>query len=312
MAQRKYQYIYGPVPSRRLGLSLGIDLVPLKTCSYNCIYCQLGRTPRTTVERREYVPGEAVADVIKAWLKEGIAADYITMSGSGEPTLNSRIGDIIRKTKEMTEIPVAVITNGSLLSRQEVREELAAADLVVPSLDAGSPALFRYINRPDPAIEFNEMVSGLAGFSELFKGEIWVEVFLVYPANTLEGDLKELRKVLDGIRCSRIHLTTCARPPAESYADKAPQEKIGFAIDILGPKAEAVLPFDREVRDETVSGISEERIMSLLKRRPCSIEDIASSFETSPNEILKYLAPLIDNGNVSIRDQEEKRFYTVG
>ena len=312
MAQRKYQYIYGPVPSRRLGLSLGVDLVPFKTCSYNCIYCQLGRTKTTTVERKEYIPGEGVTDEIEAWLEEGAAADYITMSGSGEPTLNSKIGDIIRKTKKMTDIPVAVITNGSLLSRQEVREGLAQADLVVPSLDAGSPGLFRYINRPDPAVEYKDMVSGLVDFSEMFKGDIWVEVFLVYPANTFEKDLKELKMILDRIKCDKIHLNTCARPPAESYADKTPREKIQLALDIIGEKAEAVIPFDREMQDKTKSLISEAMIVNLLERRPCSLEDIASSFQTSPNEVLKYLTPLIDNGKVSIEDQETQRFYKAG
>jgi len=311
MQEKRYRYLYGPVPSRRLGLSLGVDLVPMKTCSYNCIYCQLGRTEETTVERREYVPSDAVMAEIGSWIERDIPADYITMSGSGEPTLNSTIGEIIQRIKEITDIPVAVITNGSLLSDGEVRDACAAADLVVPSLDAGSPSVFRHINRPDPRVTYEEMVSGLIDFSEMYAGELWVEVFLVYPANTLERDLMDLKRVLDRITYTRIHLNTCVRPPAESFADEAPPEKIELALDIFGEKAEGVLPFERETSKHISDTVTETQIMNLLKRRPCSLQDMASSFQTSPNEVLKYLDPLVAGGKVAVQDKERQRFYTI-
>ena len=312
MSKRKYDYLYGPVPSRRLGMSLGVDLVPYKICSYSCIYCQLGKTPQTTVERKEYVCAATVVKELEMWLEEDVTADYITMSGSGEPTLNSRIGDIIRMTKMITDIPVAVITNGSLLSKREVREELAEADLVVPSLDAGSPGLFRYINRPDTAVTFEDAVSGLISFSKEYKGELWVEVFLVYPANTFEGDLKDLKLILDRVNCSKIQLNNCARPPAENYADKAPPDKIKLALDILGDKAEVIAPFDRYLQEKASAAVSEDQIIGLLQRRPCSLEDIADSFQTSPNEVLKYLSPLVEDGKIAVQDQDVHRFYMIG
>ena len=144
----KKTLVYGPVPSRRLGRSLGVDLVPYKVCTFDCIYCQLGRTAATTVKRMPYVKAEAVLADISACLESGASPDYITLAGSGEPTLNSRIGDLIPAIKKLTTIPVALLTNGTTLVRPEVREALWELDLVVPSLDAGTEKIYRLINRP--------------------------------------------------------------------------------------------------------------------------------------------------------------------
>jgi wyosine [tRNA(Phe)-imidazoG37] synthetase (radical SAM superfamily) len=125
--------IYGPVPSRRLGISLGVDIVPFKTCSYDCIYCQLGRATNHTIKRGSFVPIDSVLKQIKDVVDQNSDIDYITFSGSGEPTLNSDTGEIICKIKDFTSIPIAVLTNGSLLWQQQVRKDLSSADLVVPS-----------------------------------------------------------------------------------------------------------------------------------------------------------------------------------
>jgi len=170
--ERNFKYIYGPVPSRRLGRSLGVDLVPFKACTFDCVYCQLGRTPHKTVERREYLPAEAILDEVKRKLAEGDVPDYITFSGSGEPTLNRRIGGLIREIKALTKIPVAVLTNGSLLWMQEVQEDLMAADLVIPSLDAGDEKLFSYVNRPHRDLAFAQVVNGLIEFTRRFPGQV--------------------------------------------------------------------------------------------------------------------------------------------
>jgi wyosine [tRNA(Phe)-imidazoG37] synthetase (radical SAM superfamily) len=158
--------IFGPVPSRRLGRSLGVDLVPLKTCTYDCIYCQLGRTTCKTMERKEWVPLDGVLESLKEKLSS--KPDYITLSGSGEPTLYSRIDKLIDQIKAMTDVPVAVLTNGSLLSHEDVRKQLMAADLVIPSLDAGDEAMFRLINRPHEEISFPQMLDGLIDFAAIF------------------------------------------------------------------------------------------------------------------------------------------------
>ena len=162
-------HVFGPVPSRRIGRSLGVDLVPYKTCTYDCIYCQLGGTTNLTLEPKEWVPMDAVLDELKRKLET--RPDYITLSGSGEPTLYSRLGEIIGRIREITDVPVAVLTNGSLLWKKEVREEVAMADLVLPSLDADNDYNFRFINRPHPDISFDQLIEGLIEFRSEFTGQ---------------------------------------------------------------------------------------------------------------------------------------------
>ena len=204
MEEKKRQYIYGPVPSRRLGRSLGVDLVPYKTCTYDCIYCQLGRTTNKTTERREWVPTNEVL----AQLKDRLSSrpDYITLSGSGEPTLHADMGRLIHEIKSVTDIPVAVITNGSLLWLSEVQAALLEADLVVPSLDAGSEDLFKYVNRPHPQIRFDQMLSGLRGFRRLFHDQYWLEVFLLSGVTTVEARIKALRDCIVDIAVMPLSL----------------------------------------------------------------------------------------------------------
>ncbi len=181
-------HVFGPVPSRRLGRSLGVDLVPFKTYSYDCIYCQLGRTTNKTIERREWTPIDAVLDEVK----ENIAArpDYITLSGFGEPTLCTHLGELIKGIRSFTDIPVAVLTNGSLLWQKEVRREVAASQLIVPSLDAGNARMFEAVNRPHEDLSFEQMIEGLIALREEFSGDIWLDVFPLggYAAGSGLGD----------------------------------------------------------------------------------------------------------------------------
>ena len=172
----RHNLVFGPVPSRRLGRSLGVDLVPFKTCTYDCSYCQLGRTTRLTVERKEWVPMDAILDELKRKLT--CRPDYITLTGSGEPTLHSCLGQLIEHIQAMTRIPIAVLTNGSLLWQHEVRKELALADVVLPSMDAGGAFTFTCINRPQASLSFETLVEGLVEFRRAFSGHYWLEVFL--------------------------------------------------------------------------------------------------------------------------------------
>jgi wyosine [tRNA(Phe)-imidazoG37] synthetase (radical SAM superfamily) len=178
------KYIFGPVPSRRLGRSLGVDLVPFKTCSFDCIYCDLGRTTQKTTSRQPFASPEKIVEELELTLSVlDKKPDFITLSGSGEPTLNNDIGAIIRRAKEITSIPVAVLTNSSLLSLQEVRNDLSEADLVVPSLDAVTPALFEYVNRPHPSLRIEDIVQGLIQFRKQYRGQIWLEILFCRGAN---------------------------------------------------------------------------------------------------------------------------------
>jgi wyosine [tRNA(Phe)-imidazoG37] synthetase (radical SAM superfamily) len=168
------KYLYGPVPSRRLGRSLGVDIVPFKLCTLDCVYCQLGKTTKKTLQRGDFLPVEAVLAELKSRLADGLEADFITIGGSGEPTLHSRLGALIDGIKKLTSIPVAVLTNGTLLYKKDVRADCAKADVVLPSLDAADEQTFRRINRPRSGLTVEQLISGLCAFRSEFTGQIWL------------------------------------------------------------------------------------------------------------------------------------------
>ncbi len=227
------RYIYGPVKSRRLGLSLGINLTPYKVCSFNCIYCQLGKTTNLTKERKEYIKSQEILEEIKLWLEnnrnEAARLNYITFSGSGEPTLNIKIGELIREIKKITAIPVAVITNASLLSDPAVRQGLLVCDLIVPSLDAVTPPVFAKVDRPHPQIKIEEIIEGLVKLRQEFRGKIWLEVMLVKGINDDLRQIKKLKEAADKINPDKIQLNSAVRATAEPNilpVDKKKLEKI--------------------------------------------------------------------------------------
>ena len=205
--------VFGPVPSRRLGRSLGVDLVPFKTCSFDCIYCQLGRTTRLTTKRQAWVPVAAVLEQLKPKLAS--QPDYISLSGGGEPTLHSHLGEIIEGIRALTTIPVAVFTNGSLLWRKEVREAVARADVVLPSLDAPDAARFQWINRPHPEITFARLLDGLAALRREFTGAYWLEIMMLGGYTSLPPQMKELAAHIRRLRPDSP--ATGVRPPAEEF-----------------------------------------------------------------------------------------------
>jgi len=215
--------VFGPIPSRRLGQSLGIDPIPLKTCNWNCVYCQLGRSRPMTNERKVYVDPSPIFAEVKAALEAHAPGeiDWLTFVGSGEPTLNSGLGEMIRGVKAITDIPVAVITNGALLYLPEVRQDLLAADAVLPSLDAGSTELYKKINRPHPSVPFDRVIAGLVGFSQAYQGRLWVEIMMVHGVNDTELSLREIAKVLKQINPDEIHINQPIRPPAETWVQPA-------------------------------------------------------------------------------------------
>jgi len=219
-------YVFGPVPSRRLGQSLGVDTIPLKTCNWNCVYCQLGRSEPLIDERRDYIPREIIMAEVEEALRSHRPGeiDWVTFVGSGEPTLHSGLGWLIRQVKTLTEIPVAVITNGSLLYLPAVREELAPADAVLPTLDAGSAWLYRQINRPYPALTFERLVDGLKAFRQTYRGKLWIEVMLVKGLNDGEQALRDLAAVLREIGPDEVHVLLPDRPPAETWVQPTDEE----------------------------------------------------------------------------------------
>ena len=227
------EYVYGPVPSRRLGRSLGVSPIPRKACTYSCVYCQLGRTTRLTTRRRSFFQKEKILGEIAAALPKS-RADYVTFAGDGEPTLCKDLGWLIRQCKARFKTPVAVITNGSLLYRPEVRAELAPADVVMPSLDAGSAALFRRINRPHPSLSYRKIVEGLLAFRKTYRGLLWIEIMLVHGLNDTSKALRDLKRILDRIQPDEVHLTVPIRPPTVKSVKVPPPSRVRAARKILG------------------------------------------------------------------------------
>jgi len=314
MGQPKRSLVYGPVWSRRLGRSLGIDLVPYKVCSYDCVYCQLGRTTRRTVRRAEYVPvREVLADVRRA-LAAGPAPDFLSLAGSGEPTLHAGLGDLIAALKRRTTVPVAVLTNGSLLGRPEVRRELGRADLVLPSLDAGDARMFRRVNRPHPSLRFDEMVEGLAEFTAGFAGAVWLEVFLLDGWTTTPEQAARLAALARRIAPARVQLNTVARPPADPRAVAVPHpvlariaRRFDGPVDLLVDRPRPRRPG----RSGGEGGEAEAAVLELLRRRPCTAEGIAAGLGLSPIEAHKRVEALREAGRVRAVRRGSELFYAV-
>jgi wyosine [tRNA(Phe)-imidazoG37] synthetase (radical SAM superfamily) len=299
---RRYQHVFGPVPSRRLGRSLGVDLVPFKTCNYDCIYCEQGRTTNHMNMRDEYIPWQDALGELRDYLEKHAAPDYITLSGCGEPTLHVRLGEMAKEIKSLTDIPLAVITNGSLLWDAEVRDALCAADVVMPSLDAGNAQIFEYVNRPAPGISFERMVTGLIEFRQSYQGAIWLEVLLLSGVTSGESEVREIARWASEIRPDRIQLNTVARPPAESYALPISRERLKFLAALFHIPAEVIAdPADRGHDVETPP--EAPRILVLVRRRPCSVQDIAEALGARLTETAKMLDVLVARHQV-----RERRF----
>jgi wyosine [tRNA(Phe)-imidazoG37] synthetase (radical SAM superfamily) len=310
------KYTYGPVPSRRLGLSLGVDLVPRKICTYNCIYCQIGRPTLQTLERKEYVPARAILrDVREALHEWGDKINYIAISGSGEPTLNTAIKKVIQGIKKMTAIPVAVITNSSLLHLKEVRQALLAADVIMPSLDAVTPAVFQTINRPlpltkgsPPALEIEQIIQGLAAFREEYKGQIWLEILLCRGVNDSGEEIERIQEAIRIIRPDKVQLNTVVRPGVEDYAAALPQDRMEQIRISLGGDAEIIAEFEGD-RHRMPSEDIEEMVIRIIQRRPETPDDLAKALGLHDLEIAKILDKLAKEGKVTYRVFNQRVYY---
>ncbi|HDN67668.1 MAG: hypothetical protein B1H40_00700 [Candidatus Latescibacteria bacterium 4484_181] len=301
-------YIFGPVPSRRLGFSLGVDPVPFKTCSLNCVYCQLGRTTRLTTRRRRYVEPDEILDQLDEVLALGQRIDYITLSGSGEPTLNSGIGELISSIKERTQIPVAVLTNGTLLFREGLRSQLLEADLVIPSIDAVDQEVFEAVNRPHPSLKIERVIEGIGAFGEIFPGKIWMEVMLVKGLNDDDNQIQRMAEVLQLLRPDRIQLNTPVRPPAESWAEPLSRRRLEDICRRFGPKCQVIAEFSRKAQ-KAYTADREEAILSLLSRRPVTVTQISQGLGMHRNEVIKYVETLTNEGKVSEEIRDGQRYF---
>ncbi len=304
-----HRFVYGPVASRRLGFSLGVDIIPFKTCTLDCIYCQLGSNGKTSFRRGSWFPPKKILAQVKAAVDSGRRIDVITFSGSGEPTLSRDIGRLIRAIKRMTRIPVAVLTNGTLLTRKDVRHDLAAADIVVPSLDAVPAALFRRVNRPHGSLDNRKIIDGLVRFRREFRGEIWLEVMLVKGVNDSPGHIEALKAVSEKISPDRIQLNTVVRPPADRRAKPLGARELQRIRRALGPKAEIVASFEKR-KQSPAAGDLERDLLATVGRRPVTAGEIASSLGRDLDEVLKALSALLGRGQVRRVDHGGKTYFT--
>ena len=303
--QHSPAYVFGPVFSRRLGLSLGIDLVPFKTCTFDCIYCQLGPTSLKTGLRQEYVPVTDVLFQLKNALKKVPRPDFITLSGSGEPTLHSRLGDIIRGIRSITSLPVAVLTNGSLFYDSKVRRDCALADLVLPSLDACDEETFQEINRPVSGMTFHDLIDGLMAFWREYTGQIWLEVFLLHPLTDSDHIVKKIAHLTRSFRPDWIHLLTVCRPPSESCVQAVSRARLERFSRFFEPRAQCVFSTS-SLRKGPEPALVE--VQNILKRRPCTLEDLTGILDIPPVEIFKYVNRLMSEGHV-INIRHNKNLY---
>ena len=297
------------MPSRRLGFSLGIDIIPAKTCTLNCVYCQLGPTSELTLDRKSYVPSETIIYEVAELLKKNPRIDFLTFSGSGEPTLNSDLGKMIRSLKKITRIPVAVLTNGSLLFQKEVRRDLMEADVVVPSLDAVSGIIFQAVNRPHPDLKPEDMIEGLRKFSREYPGKIWLEIMLVKGVNDSKSELEKIRETIESLRVDKVQLNTVVRPPAEEGFFPLTQPEMEAAAEIIDSGCEIIAEFAGSLPDHFQ--VEEELILETLKRRPLTLKDVASVTGCNQNEIIKVLGGLTKKGLIKNRRIGKNEYYSV-
>ncbi|HOE17920.1 MAG TPA: radical SAM protein [Syntrophorhabdaceae bacterium] len=267
------RYVFGPVPSRRLGNSLGVDIIPGKYCCFDCIYCQIGKTTNHQIERKSFFDPYAIVSEVIEEANKSNQIDYITFSGSGEPTLNSDLGLMIDEVKRAISVPVSVITSGALLFQDDVRRDLLSTDIILPSLDAVSEDIFRYINRPHLVVDAQSIISGLKLFRKDFRGKIWLEVMLVKDINDDEEELGKIKEVVESVGVDKIQLNTVTRPPSEDIPGMLTREELERARSFLGDICEIISKFEET---PVLHGEKEwsKNVLNILKRRSLSLDEI--------------------------------------
>lgn len=305
------KYLFGPVNSRRLGLSQGIDLLTIKTCNFDCIYCEVGATSIHTCDRREYTPTvEILAEIDKLLAQENLAKpiDVFTITAMGEPTLHTGLGEIIRHIKEKTGKPVAVLTNGAMMHREDVRQELQSADIVIPSLDSAQEESFRKIDRPAQCVDLEQLIDGIALFCQEFSGQVWLEVMLTKNINDYPSDIAALKEAIMRIAPNRVQLNTVVRPPLESFAKPLTHKELTHIAEQLPGNVEIIASFAKRKHDSWRSPEPGE-ILEMLQRRPCTASDISEALNLEPAHTGRLMEELADQGKVLKMIHQGKTYY---
>lgn len=308
-----YKYLFGPVPSRRLGMSLGVDLVPKKVCSLDCVYCEVGKTTKLTLDRKEYVKFDKVSEELTHYFNNNPDPDYITFSGSGEPTLNIKIGETLQFIKQhKPTIPMAVLTNGTLLYDENVRQAIANADIVLPSLDAATQDVFDKINRPAQGLLIDKYIQGLIDFRKEFKGEIWLEILILPNYNDTKSELSALKKTILRIKPDSIQLNTLDRPGTVSNLRGATRLELEQVVDFWKLDNVQIIAASPERKSiESYRKDTETAIMETIARRPCTLDDLNKILGIHVNELNKYLGVLEADHKIETIQQERGIFYQI-
>lgn len=300
-------YTYGPVPSRRFGLSLGVDILPYKTCTVDCLYCQLGRTSNLTLERKSFFPREEIlAEILSVSNQE--KPDCITFSGSGEPPLNIDLGWLVSSIKKELEIKVIALTNSTILWMPDVREDLKLTDIVIPSLDAGTDAFWKRVNRPHPDLEFEKMIDGLTTFSHEFAGELWVEVLLVKGINDSEENIDSILNVLSRMKYVKVHLNTITRPPSETSLLALSHDELRDIAKRFPPNTEILSAFQKRGKHVS-SGGDKERILNAASKQSVSLKNIEELLGIPSERAGKALEELVKEGKIKLLSKGGEVFY---
>ncbi len=291
-----FRHLFGPVPSRRLGLSLGVDLVPPKTCVYDCVFCQIGKTPSPTWKRAEFVAVSAVLAEVDRWLAEGGKAEHITLAGAGEPTLHIGFGDVLHGIRARCSIPTVLFSNGALLFLPEVREKARIADIAKVSWSGWNEASWRRINRPPPDLSFQRVAEGIRRFAADYAGELWVEVFLVPGLNDSPPALQAIASQVNELGAARIHLNTASRPPADPTVRPAPLKTLQNAAALFHPTAE--IPEEMPLQLEGAAPLDRSHIENTVLRHPATAAQLAALLGQPESNVTAELDRLEKEGRV--------------
>jgi wyosine [tRNA(Phe)-imidazoG37] synthetase (radical SAM superfamily) len=304
---QKYDFVYGPVPSRRLGQSLGVSPIPAKTCNYSCVYCQIGRTTHFTNTRQDFFPPKKILREIEH-ATANLEFDYLTFVGEGEPTLNQSLGWLINAIKEFSDKPIAVITNGALLYDSKMRKELLQADVILPTLDATEQELFKKVNRPYRTLDIEKIIQGMMDFREDFTGEIWMEVMLVKDLNDGQKNIDQLELALEQMNCDRTYVNVPIRPPAETWVQIPPKKRV---LEICKQ-----LKADNIAHYEQVEGFHldktediEEQLLKITTRHPLREKQIIRMLELPKEKTLKILNKMVAERKIKKIRYNEETFW---
>jgi len=300
-------YVFGPVPSRRLGLSLGVDLIPAKTCSFDCLYCQVGKTTSKTIQRKSFTPVQEVVSEIKERLLQTVP-DAITLAGSGEPTLHSEIGQIITLIKDITDINVALLTNGALLWMETVRKDVLGADIIMPTLSSSLEATFKKIHKPHPQLELKTVIDGLILLRQEYKGSLFLEMVFLAGINDTDKELEGLKNLTDRISPDKIQLNTVVRPPADSRAMSLDRKRLMEIKDFFGNNAEIIADVPLQYGTWKKNSTS-RNLLDMVKRRPLRPVDIANSLNLPMLDVETLVKNLLTKGHLRKQKHSGDTYY---